>query len=128
MKRIKIYTTLALILVFAISSFASSKTKETKYRQVEDNLLIGINSENMGLQMSSSYYLGEMKSPRAVNSLLKMLKSGDTEEQRIIAALSLSKIKSEQGLFAVKQRIKFDNSHRVQRMCEIFYHNSLIGN
>ena len=128
MIRMKLHITLALILVFTISSFGSSKTKETKYRQVEDNLLVGMNADNTGLQMSCSYFLGEMKSSRAVNSLLKILKSGETEEERIIAALSLSKIQSEQGLFAVKQRIKFDNSERVQRLCQIFYNSNLIGN
>jgi HEAT repeat protein len=108
------------------SIFASSNFSEKKYHQIEDNLLVGIKSENRGLQISCAYFLGEMKSERAVIPLLRMLKSGGTEEERIMAALSLSKIKTEQGLFAVKQRIKFDDSERVQRLCEIFYTNYLV--
>ncbi|MCB9250082.1 MAG: HEAT repeat domain-containing protein [Ignavibacteriales bacterium] len=109
----------------AAESLASTKLEKSKYEEIENNLVEGINSDNRGLQISSAYFLGEMKSHRAINPLLKMLKDGTTEEERIIAALSLSKIKTEQGLFAVKQRIKFDDSERVQRLCEIFYNNHI---
>ena len=126
MYRIKVLLALLLMFVFTISAFASPKISEEKYKQIEDNLLEGFKTDNQGLQVSCAYFLGEMKSERAINPLLKMLKSGKTEAERIIAALSLSKIKSEQSLFAVKQRIKFDDSERVQRICEIFYNNYLV--
>lgn len=116
-----------LVLIFSISTLASSTITEEKYKQIEDNLLVGMNSDNLGLQVSCAYFLGEMKSDRAIIPLLKMLKSGGTEEERIMAALSLAKIKSERGLFAIKQRIKFDDSKRVQRLCEIFYTNHLVN-
>ena len=119
--------TVVLILAFSITSLASTKVTEEKYRQIEDNLLVGINSENVGLQISCAYFLGEMQSDRALIPLLKMLKSGETEEQRIIAALSLAKLKSDRGLFAVKRGIEFDDSKRVQRLCEIFYNDYLMN-
>jgi hypothetical protein len=126
MYRLKGVLTLVLLFNFTVLTFASSTITDEKYRQVEDNLLNGINNDNLGLQVSCAYFLGEMKSERAIIPLLKMLKNGDTEEERIIAAVSLSKIKSELGIFAVKQRIKFDESERVQRLCEIFYNNYLV--
>lgn len=121
MLKIKELITILLVLLFSMTSLAANSISEAKYRQIEDNLLVGINTENRGLQVSCAYFLGEMKSERATIPLLKMLKSGKTEEERIIAALSLAKIKSEIGLFAIKQRIKYDDSERVQRLCEIFY-------
>ncbi len=127
MWNIKRGLTVLLVLFFSITSLASTTVTEEKYKQIEDNLLVGINSDNLGLQVSCAYFLGEMQSDRAIIPLLHMLKSGDTEEQRIIAALSLAKIKSERGLFAIKQRIKFDDSERVQRICEIFYTNYLVN-
>jgi hypothetical protein len=126
MNKLKRVLILILLLSFATSTFASLTTTEKKYRQVEDNLLTGIRTDNIGLKVSCAYFLGEMKSERAIIPLLKMLKSGSTEEERIIAAVSLSKIKSELGIFAVKQRIKFDDSERVQRLCEIFYNDYLV--
>ncbi|MCB0746703.1 MAG: HEAT repeat domain-containing protein [Ignavibacteriae bacterium] len=118
MKNISKLLVLLLSVLLASTSFGFSKDKLT---QIEDNLLVGINTENTGLQISCAYFLGELKSERAINPLLKMLKSGETEEERIIAALSLSKIQTDKAIFAVKQRARFDDSERVQRLCGLFY-------
>ncbi|MBK7105753.1 MAG: hypothetical protein IPH62_10755 [Ignavibacteriae bacterium] len=115
---------IVLTLLFTTVSFGFTKEK---YNQIEDNLIVGINTDNRGLQVSCAFFLGELKSEKAVIPLLRMLKSGITEEERIIAALSLSKIKSEQGMYAVKQRIKFDDSERVQKLCAKFY-NCFLAN
>lgn len=125
MYKLKSLAILILLATFTISTFASSPVTEEKFRQIEDNLLVGLNTDNQGLKISCAYFLGEMKSDRAVIPLLKILKSGDTEEERIIAALSLAKIDSEIGMFAVKRRIVFDESTRVQRLCKIFYTDHL---
>lgn len=111
------------MFVFTTSILATNYSQE-KYTQIEDNLLVGLATDNMGLQISCAYFLGEMKSERAVIPLLKMLKSGETEEERIIAALSLAKINTGKASFAVKQRIIFDDSERVQRLCKLFYDSS----
>ena len=87
----------------------------------EENLLVGISSENFGLRTSSAFYIGEYNVESGVIPLLKMLKNGDTEEERILAANSLMKLNSDIGKYAVKQRSKFDESPRVRRMCGIFY-------
>lgn len=127
MRNIKELITVLLVLLFSLTSLVAASSNEAKYRQIEDNLLVGMDTDNRGLQISCAYFLGEMQSERAIIPLLKMLKSGETEEERIIAALSLAKIKSERGLFAIKQNIRFDDSERVQRLCEIFYTNYLVN-
>ncbi len=116
----KVSTLLIVFLSLLLVNYISGFTPE-KYKQIEDNLIKGINTDNRGLQISCAYFLGEMRSQRAVIPLMRMLKSGTTEEERIMAALSLSKIDSEKGLFAVKRSIEFDNSERVQRLCKLFY-------
>lgn len=111
------------LLVFAGSLFASPKT--TKDNNVEDNLIVGLNSDNLGLKTSSAYMLGEYGTSKSINSLLKVLKSGNTEEERISAAMALVKINTEQSMFAVKQNAKFDDSERVRKLCALFYNQSL---
>lgn len=118
-------STIFFFLLFSSQVFSQQSVYEEKFNTIEDNLLVGLKSDNTGLRVSCAYFLGEMRSNKAINDLLGMLKNSDLEEERIIAALSLSKIRSEQSIFAVKQRIKFDNSERVQRLCEIFYNNYL---
>ena len=116
---------LITILITTMSIFAKTDNEGQKYRIIESNLIVGLDNDNIGLKISCAYFLGEMQSTKATNKLLKMLKSGDTEEERIIAALSLSKIKSAKALFAVKQNIKFDVSKRAQRICELFYNSTI---
>lgn len=91
------------------------------------NLMNGINSGNQGLRMSSAFLLGEFKSDEAVIPLMKILKSDENEESRIMSALSLLKIGDSRGIFAIKQAIQFDESERVRKMCSIFYQDYLIN-
>jgi HEAT repeat protein len=128
MTRNKIKYVLVLMIIFSVSIFAGNKNLEEKYKTIEDNLLVGLQTDNLGLKVSAAYFLGEMKSERAVIPLMKILKGNTTDEEKLIAALSLCKIKSERGMFAVKQRIKFDDSERVKRLCDIFYKNYLFEN
>jgi hypothetical protein len=119
-----------LIVIFSISSFgfimpAPAKNKIINRDLVISNLINGVNSGNQGLRMSSTYFLGEMKSDEAVIPLMRILKSDENEEERIMAALSLSKIGDSRGIFAIKQAITFDNSERVKKLCSIFYQGYL---
>jgi len=119
-----------LLVIFSISSFGfimptPAKNKIINRDLVISNLINGVNSGNQGLRMSSTYFLGEMKSDEAVIPLMGILKSNENEEERIMAALSLSKIGDSRGIFAIKQAITFDNSERVKKLCSIFYQGYL---
>jgi hypothetical protein len=94
-----------------------SSSKEACIR----TLMQGLNNENLGLQAGCAYMLGEVCCEKGVVGLLDLLHNGRTEELRILAALSLYKIGDTRGIFAIKQAIRFDDSKRVSRMCEIFY-------
>ena len=82
---------------------------------------MGINSDNFGLRTSAAYMLGELKCEKGVIPLMRMLKSEEREDARIVAALALLKIGNEKGIFAIKQAIRFDQSDRVRRLCANFY-------
>jgi HEAT repeat protein len=115
------------VIVFAAAAFSADTPKPQK--QISDesisSLLMGVESENFGLQTSSAFMLGELRSSQAVIPLMRMLHSSEKEEARIMAALSLSKIDSQKGMYAVKQAAKFDESERVRRICFSLYLNSL---
>ena len=106
---------------FAATNPVAAKKKSFNRDLVIKNLLIGVNSDNQGLKLSSGYYLGELKSDEAVISLMNILKNSENSEERIMAALSLSKIGDARGIYAVKQAIKFDESERVRKLCSLFY-------
>lgn len=114
-----------LVLVFSFGSIFASNTNFTKTKNdlIEQNLLNGINSDNFGLKTSSAYFLGENKSSKAVIPLLNMLHNEESDEARILAALSLIKIGNPIGVYAVKMAAKFDGSEKVRKLCTKFYND-----
>ncbi|MCW8849943.1 MAG: hypothetical protein OQJ81_08200 [Melioribacteraceae bacterium] len=113
---------------FTFTVFAADSLKTQKastYENIEKNLLVGLATDNEGLKFSCAYFLGEIKSSKAVIPLLRLFHNGESDEMKIIAALSLCKINSERGVFAVKRGITFADSKRVQRLCNIFYNQHL---
>jgi len=120
----------SLILIFSFqilpqeTADQNSPEMEARFKTLQQ----GLNSDNLGLQAGCAYMIGELCCQRSVVTLLKMLHNCPSEELRILAALSLYKIGDSRGIYAIKQAIKFDESKRVQRMCEIFYKAYVRGN
>jgi hypothetical protein len=115
-------------LLFTTYSLAAvNKTNNTPntYETIEQNRLIGLASDNAGLRVSCAFNLGEMKSVKAVIPLIQLLREGNTDEERIIAALSLIKIGDAQGVYMVKRLAVFHPDDRTRRMCQKFYNGYL---
>ena len=89
-----------------------------------ENYLEGLNSDNHGLRLSCAYYLGEYKVTEGIIPLMGMLDKNNSESERIMAALALTKIGTGKAIFAVKQAAQFDNSERVRNLCIKFYNHS----
>ena len=119
------------IILFAVSLFLIFSFQILPQETADQNLLAkeacfktlhqGLNSDNLGLQAGCTYMVGELCCQRSVICLMKLLHNSSSEEVRILAALSLYKIGDSRGIYAIKQSIKFDESKRVKRMCEIFF-------
>ncbi len=123
MKKIRILFSVSLtILLFTqtLSQEIADKDFPTKENCIK-TLLQGINSDNPGLKAGCIYMLGELCSDKGVVTLLGILHNDPSEEMRILAALSLYKIRDSRGIYAIKQAIRFDESERVSRLCKTFY-------
>jgi hypothetical protein len=105
-----------------------SSFSEAKLSVIEENLIRGVKSDNSGLQASCAYFLGEMKSGKAMIPLLKLVKHGATEESRIIAALSLYKIHSKIGMCQLKGLAKSDKSELVRKVFDRIYKKYICEN
>ncbi len=99
-----------------------------EYAKFEDNLLAGIKSDNIGLQTSSAYFLGEIHSNKSLVYLLKLARNGNTEESRIIAGLSLFKIESDIGMYLLKNLRKSDYSEKVRETFDRIYRKYISDN
>ena len=112
---------LFLMLSFQILPQETAKLNPSEMEACYKTLEQGLTSENLGVQAGCAYMVGEVNCQKSVICLLKILHNSPSEELRILAALSLYKIGDSRGIFAIKQSIRFDESKRVQRLCEVFY-------
>jgi hypothetical protein len=115
-----------VIILFVSVNFAQNSDYQNarcSYDLIEQNYLGGLNSENCGLRVSCAYFLGEMKSQKAVIPLMNLLNTCKTDEVRLIAALSLIKIGDKRGIYIVKRQAEFCDSERVRLMCGRFYNS-----
>lgn len=124
MKRLTTLLTVLITLILSVNSFAiepenASKTMSTE--TVEINLLEGVKSDNAGLQVSSAYYLGEMKSEKAVVPLLGLFNNAEQNGVRVAAALALVKIGDARGIKAIEYASRYDESKHVKDLCKLFY-------
>jgi len=113
---------LLFVTLISFSAFAENNQVDKVKDSAVESLIMGVNSDNFGLRTSAAYMLGELKCEKGVIPLMRMLKSEEREDARIVAALALLKIGNSKGIFAIKQAIKFDDSERVRRLCANFYH------
>ena len=116
---------LTLLLSFRILPQETASKNSAEMEACFQSLQQGLISDNDGLKAGCAYMIGELQCQRSVIALLGILHNNPSEELRILAALSLYKLGDSRGIYAIKQAIKYDESERVQRMCEIFYKATL---
>ncbi|MCZ7603448.1 MAG: hypothetical protein QY331_03615 [Melioribacteraceae bacterium] len=125
MKHKKMYLVLTVLTVLLTSIYAGPNA--TPADVIEENYLVGVSSENQGLKVSSAYFLGEIKSSKAVIPLMKILREDDCDGARLAAALALVKIGDARGVFMVKRTVDFNDCEKVRRMAKHLYSAYLIG-
>ena len=116
---------LILALLLSFTSVFASGQNEKEYSKIENNLLVGLDTDNLGLQLSSAYYLGEIKSDKAIIPLMSVLHNSKSNASRQAAALALYKIDSARGMLAIKKAITFDDNEQTRRLCTILYNKQL---
>jgi len=125
MKNAIIINSLILVLLLSLSTVFAGELNESEYSQLENNLLVGLNTDNQGLKLSSAYHLGEIKSDKAIIPLMSVLHNSKSNAARQSAALALYKIGSSRGMYAIKKAITFDKNEQTRRLCKILYNEQL---
>ena len=125
MKRTKMYLIVIVLSIFVSSVFAGPKTISKEV--IEDSYIAGVTSENQGLKVSSAYFLGEMKSSKAVIPLMRILREDNCDGARLAAALALIKIGDARGIYMVKKSVNFNDCEKVRRLAKHLYASYLQG-
>jgi HEAT repeat protein len=120
------------LLVVQTLSAQEPEFPENKKSLIVDNLTVGIKSENNGLHTSAALviyelinesYLESGDASKAMIPLLKLLKNGETEEERIAAAMALFQLGNPIGIYQLRGVAVFDDNEKVATICKNLYYS-----
>jgi HEAT repeat protein len=121
----------ALLVVQALSAQVPEFPENNK-SVIVDNLIVGIKSENTGLRTSAALvmytlinesYLESDDASEAMIPLLKLLKNGNTDEERIAAAIALFQLGNPIGIYQLRGVAVFDDNEKVATICKNLYYS-----
>jgi HEAT repeat protein len=128
MRPIAVFLLVVLVAACSGAAFADDPLPPTANKKlIEDNLFVGLESDNAGLQRSCAYMLGVIQSSRATIPLMRELRFSEDEDMRVAAAWALCRIGSGVGVYAVKTAVRYDDSEKVQNACAWFYETYVKG-
>ena len=113
---------LLFVVLFAASTYAQTRneaSQKSNYQIVEANYLNGLNSESQGLRISSAYFLGEIKSEKAVIPLMEMFRNEKNDGAKLVIAWSLLKIGDARGVFLVGREAECGDCDGIR--CMLFH-------
>lgn len=136
MKNLFILTSLsAIFIVFIFSAEIFSKNfPEAQQKIISENLTVGLKSDNPGIRISCAQRIFEFIQDEGFDGenfsstvipLMKMLRDGNSELERISAALSLYKLEDARGIYMIKRSSEFDDSEKVKLVGKNLYYSYL---
>lgn len=138
MKKLLLSVSLSVLFIFVFAAYIIPKNfTESQEKTVAENLTAGLNSENLGIRISSAQRIFEFIQYEGFNEenfsstiipLMKMLREGNSELERISAALSLYKLEDARGMYLLKRYSEFDKSEKVRMVEKNLYNNYVSRN
>jgi HEAT repeat protein len=129
MKTTRFLTAILLAAALTGSVFAQKNSIKdvTTNKYALQNLVAGIHSDNTGLKRSSIYFAGKYRIAETEDVLIAQLKEEKDPSTRILIALVLYEMGSEEGLIEVKKLSMNDKDAKVRRMTTQIYNEYLVN-
>lgn len=125
-----LFLTVALLSAFLVSSGFAQKNSIKEITDNEyalKNLVAGIQSDNTGVKRSAIYFAGKYRIAEAEETLISQLNKEDDASTRILIALVLFEMGSEDGLREVQDLSLNDEDVKVRRMATQIYNEYLVN-
>ena len=118
---------LAAVLTGSVYAQKNSIKDVTSNKHALENLVAGIHSDNTGVKRSAVYFAGKYRIAETEEALIAQLKEENDPSTRILIALVLYEMGSEEGLLEVKDLSLKDKDAKVRRMAAQIYNDYLIN-
>lgn len=127
-------TTLFLtVTLLAAFLFSTGFAQKNSIKEITDNeyalknLVAGIQSDNTGVKRSSIYFAGKYRIAEAEDALINQLNEEEDAGTRILIALVLYEMGSEEGLLEVQKLSLNDEDAKVRRMATHIFNDYLVN-
>jgi hypothetical protein len=118
---------LAAVLAGSVYAQKNSIKDVTPNKHALENLVAGIHSDNTGVKRSAIYFAGKYRIAESEEALIAQLKEENDPSTRILIALVLYEMGSEEGLLEVKDLSLRDKDAKVRRMATQIYNEYLVN-
>jgi HEAT repeat protein len=108
--------TLILVMTLGLTAVHAQNSALKLKKSEIGNLLTGITSDNIGLKKSAVYMAGKYEVVETAETLIGQLKVEDDASVKILIALALYRMGSEEGMEAVEILARTDSNKEVKRM------------
>lgn len=122
-----VFISVVLFSTTMVNAQMNSVHSLTANKYALQNLIAGIHSDNTGVKRSSIYFAGKYKIAEAESALIHQLGNEKDASTRILIALVLYEMGSEDGLLEVQKLSKEDIDPKVRRMSTQIYYEYLIN-
>jgi len=112
----KLSVTMVLAIIISIFVSGVCISQEMSEKEYNKYLLKALKDDNVGIRASAAQLLGERKVDEAIKPLARMLKTEKHYAVRIMAALALYQIGTNEVLPILKQRLKRDRNKTVRHV------------
>jgi HEAT repeat protein len=129
MKTTRFLTAVLLAAVLTSSVYAQKNSIKdvTPNKHALENLVAGIHSDNTGVKRSAIYFAGKYRIAETEEALIAQLKTENDPSTRILIALVLYELGSEEGLLEVKDLSLNDKNTKVRRMATQIYNEYMVN-
>jgi HEAT repeat protein len=125
-----LFLTVVLLSAFLVSAGFAQKNSINEITNNEyalKNLVAGIQSDNTGVKRSSIYFAGKYRIAEAEDALINQLNEEEDAGTRILIALVLYEMGSEEGLLEVQKLSLNDEDAKVRRMATQIFNEYLVN-
>jgi HEAT repeat protein len=125
-----LFLTVVLLSAFLVSAGFAQKNSINEITNNEyalKNLVAGIQSDNTGVKRSSIYFAGKYRIAEAEDALIDQLNEEEDAGTRILIALVLYEMGSEEGLLEVQKLSLNDEDAKVRRMATQIFNEYLVN-
>ena len=129
MRKSRLLTAVLLAALLMGSGFAQKNSIKnvTDNKYALQNLVAGIHSDNTGVKRSAIYFAGKYRIAETEEALIAQLKEENDPSTRILIAIVLYEMGSEEGLLEVKDLSMRDKDAKVRRMAAQIYNEYLVN-